>query len=87
MARRTQATENVANEAMEMNELREMRENVRRAVEALEVCWRCQNVCECKRHILGNLVLIWLCHGCLRDMEQAQAIEPLATRRRSKVAV
>jgi len=87
MARETGAIENMAKETMEMTELREMRDNVRRVVESLEVCWRCQHVCECKRHILGNLVLIWLCHGCLRDMVESQAPELLPTRRSSRVAV
>ena len=50
----------------------EMRENIRRAVGALEVCWRCQRVSECQRYILGNLVLVWLCPGCLKEMEQPQ---------------
>jgi hypothetical protein len=59
----------------------EMRENIRRAVSSLEVCWRCQKVSECQRYILGNLVLVWLCQGCLKEMEQP----PLPrTKRRSR---
>ena len=57
----------------------EMRENIRRAVSALEVCWRCQRVSECQRYILGNLVLVWLCPDCLKEMEQPQM--PRARRR------
>ena len=49
-----------------------MQENIRRAVSSLELCWRCQRVAECQKYILGNLVLVWLCPGCLGEMEQAQ---------------
>ena len=49
-----------------------MRENVRRVVKALEVCWRCQRVSECRKYVLGNMVLVWLCQGCLVELEQPQ---------------
>jgi len=62
----------------------EMRENIRRAVSALEVCWRCQRVSECQRYILGNLVLVWLCPGCLKEMEQPQMPR---TKRRSRAGL
>jgi len=61
-----------------------MRENVRRAVSALDVCWRCQRVSECQKYILGNLVLVWLCGECLGEMEQPKLQR---NRRRSRVAV
>ncbi|HWP83910.1 MAG TPA: hypothetical protein VNN17_01865 [Terriglobia bacterium] len=60
----------------------EMRENVRRAVHSLEVCWRCQRVSECRKYVLGNLVLVWLCQHCMTEMEQPQPSRP---RRRSRV--
>jgi len=60
----------------------EMRENVRRAVKELELCWRCQRVSECQKYILGNLVLVWLCQGCMGEMEQPQPTRP---KRRSRV--
>lgn len=60
----------------------EMRENVRRAVSSLEVCWRCQRVSECQKYILGNLVLVWLCSGCLEEIEQSQRVP--RPRRRSR---
>jgi len=60
----------------------EMRENVRRVVDSLDVCWRCQRVAECQKFILGNLVLVWLCAGCMEEMEQPQ---PPRLRRRSRV--
>jgi len=62
----------------------EMRENIRRVVSALEVCWRCQRVSECQRYILGNLVLVWLCQGCLKEMEQPQMPR---MKRRSRVGL
>lgn len=54
----------------------EMRDNIRRVVSSLEVCWRCQRVSECQKYILGNLVLVWLCQGCLTEMEQPQLPRP-----------
>lgn len=63
----------------------EMRENVRRVVESLDVCWRCQNVTECRRHVLGNLVLVWLCAGCLQEMEHLQVERQPRARRPRKV--
>jgi hypothetical protein len=63
-------------------DLTAMRENVRRAVDSLEVCWRCQKVSECQKYILGNLVLVWLCGGCMGEMEQPAPPRP---KRRSRV--
>ena len=51
----------MAVQALQSQSLQEMKENVRRVVQSLDVCWRCQNVTECRRHVLGNLVLVWLC--------------------------
>ncbi len=62
--------------------LMEIRENVQRVVGSLEVCWRCQNVSECQKHILGNLVLVWLCGGCVSQMET-----PQVSKRRKKIRV
>ena len=59
-----------------------MRENIRRAVSSLEVCWRCQRVSECQKYVLGNMVLVWLCQGCLTEMEQAR-LSPPKNRHRS----
>ena len=70
-------------ELKQTENLLEMRENVRKAVQSLDVCWRCQRVSECQKYILGNLVLVWLCHGCMSEMEQPQPQRP---RRRSRVA-
>jgi hypothetical protein len=63
-------------------EMVEMRENVRRAVEALELCWRCQRVSECQKYVLGNMVLVWLCPGCLTELHQPQCVSE-KTRTRS----
>ncbi|OFV96310.1 MAG: hypothetical protein A3H28_07770 [Acidobacteria bacterium RIFCSPLOWO2_02_FULL_61_28] len=53
-----------------------LRENVRRAIGALEVCWRCQRVSECQKYILGNMVLVWLCGGCLTEVHHPQCGRP-----------
>jgi hypothetical protein len=71
-------------ELMPANDWIRMRDNVRRAVSALEVCWRCQRVSECQKYVLGNLVLVWLCGECLGEMEQPQLSR---NRRRSRVSV
>lgn len=47
----------------------EERTQIRQAVFALEICWRCQRVSECIRYLLGNSVLAWLCQKCYRAME------------------
>ena len=54
----------------------EMRDNVRRVVHSLEVCWKCQRVSECQKYILGQTVLVWLCKGCLAEMEKPARVRP-----------
>lgn len=51
-------------------ECKAMRDNIRRVVESLEVCWKCQRVSPCQKYVLGNVVLVWLCKGCVQEMEQ-----------------
>ncbi len=51
-------------------ELAQIQENVRRAVHALELCWRCQHVSECQKYVLGNMILVWLCPACLTELHQ-----------------
>lgn len=65
----------------ETQELLEMRENVRRAVASLELCWRCQHVSECKKYVLGNMVLVWLCPKCLLELHQPQCTSQRPRRR------
>jgi hypothetical protein len=48
----------------EYRELLEMRGNIRRAVDSLEVCWSCQNVCECDAAVVDDGPPVWLCDGC-----------------------
>jgi hypothetical protein len=68
-------------ELMAGKELNEMQENVRRAVNALELCWRCQRVSECQKYVLGNMVLVWLCAGCLVELHQPASAPPKRQRR------
>lgn len=65
----------------EGQEMVEMRANVRRAVESLELCWRCQRVSECQKYVLGNMVLVWLCPGCLMELHQPQSASEKPQRR------
>lgn len=69
-------------EVIPVEDWAQMRENVRRAIHALEVCWRCQRVSECQKYVLGNMVLAWLCPRCLMDMHQLHAT-PAKKRTRS----
>jgi hypothetical protein len=57
----------------------EMRNNVRRAVQSLELCWKCQKVSECQKYVLGQTVLVWLCKECMVEMEK-----PLPERLKSR---
>jgi len=50
----------------------EMRRNILRAVHSLELCWKCQKICECQKYVLGHTVLVWLCKGCWSEMEKPQ---------------
>ena len=68
----------------EGQEMVEMRANVRRAVESLELCWRCQHVSECQKYVLGNMVLVWLCPGCLTDLHQPQSVSQRARTRAAR---
>ena len=51
----------------EIDELREMRNNVRRGVNALEICWSCEKLCEVSRTVLGDGNRVWLCGPCERE--------------------
>ena len=57
-------------------EWNEMRNNIHRVVHALELCWKCQRVSECQKYILGQTVLVWLCKGCLSEMEKPIQVRP-----------
>ena len=48
----------------EFDELTQMRENIRRSVEALELCWSCQCVAECEPAPVDDGPPVWLCAGC-----------------------
>lgn len=68
----------------DVQEMVEMRDNVRRAVESLELCWRCQNVAECQKYVLGNMVLVWLCPDCLTELHQQPPASKKARTRASR---
>ena len=53
----------------------EMRNNIRRVVNSLEVCWKCQRVSECEKYILGQTVLVWLCEGCQGEMDKPGQVQ------------
>ena len=49
---------------VEFRELKEMKENIRRSVNALELCWSCQRICECEQGIVDDAAPVYLCTGC-----------------------
>ena len=60
----------------ELDELHEMRENIRRSLDALELCWSCQRVSECEQDVVDDAAPVWLCAECrskLRASEPAGA--------------
>ena len=66
----------------------EERANIRRAVLALEICWRCQRVTECRQVVLGEMVATWLCSSCARragrDYESARCPQNTLDSRQSR---
>ena len=48
----------------ETEELSQMRENIRRSVDALEICWSCQRVSECEPATVDDGPPVWLCSDC-----------------------
>jgi hypothetical protein len=51
----------------EIEELREMRSNIRRGVNALELCWSCEKLCEGEKVTLDKRVHVWLCQECQQE--------------------
>ena len=49
-------------------ELQDMRQNIRRNLQALEVCWSCQRVSECEAYVIDNAAPVWLCAPCSQQM-------------------
>ena len=48
----------------ETEQLSQMRDNIRRSVDALELCWSCQRVSECEQRIVDDSAPVWLCRQC-----------------------
>ena len=54
---------------LEAEELRGLRDNIRRNVNALEVCWSCEVVCEATAEKVNGRRL-WLCPGCYDEHQK-----------------
>jgi hypothetical protein len=54
--------------AAEVEELSQMRENIRRSVDALELCWSCQRVAECEPATVDDGPPVWLCNACATSL-------------------
>ncbi len=78
--------------ALDPAELKEMRDNIRREVFSLELCWKCQRISSCKKTVLGETVIVWVCKTCLHEAKQLLKIgkipfpeaAALAERRRTR---
>ena len=60
----------------EIEELLEMRENIRRSVEALELCWSCQRISECQPGYVDDGSIVWLCPECWTQTQSRQMTAP-----------
>jgi len=49
-------------------ELNRMRKNIRRIINALELCWSCQKICECEQWLVNEAVPVWLCIECWSEV-------------------
>ena len=49
---------------LKRRELKVMQDNIYRSVNALELCWACDRICECKQWII-NREIRWICRECL----------------------
>jgi hypothetical protein len=54
--------------AIDTKEWKEMRDTVSRTVNALELCWGCDRVCECEQWVANESVPVWLCIECLSEV-------------------
>jgi hypothetical protein len=59
----------------ETEELSQMRDNIRRSVDALELCWSCQRVSECEPATVDDGPPVWLCSACATKNRQHYAGE------------
>ena len=53
----------------EIRQLMQMKENVRRSVQALELCWGCERISECEGGIVDDAVPVWLCTKCRKRIQ------------------
>jgi hypothetical protein len=58
------------NSFTEIEELRRERSHIRSRVNALEVCWSCERICEAVAWKLEGRRRIWLCNRCAREQRQ-----------------
>lgn len=65
------------NEVLEaVQELVEMRENIRRHIQALELCWSCQRISECEQVVVDDGAPVWLCRVCREHVQLRQQAAP-----------
>ncbi len=62
-------------ELQELKEFKEMTENIRRSVNALELCWSCQRISECEQALLDDAAPVWLCTTCRESFSAGQPLQ------------
>lgn len=60
----------------EIRELTRMKENIRRSVDALELCWGCERICECEEGMVDDAAPVWLCTECRRRFQPLSKSSP-----------
>ena len=60
----------------EFEELSQMKVNIRRSVDALELCWSCQRVSECEPVVVDDSAPVWMCSDCATRSRRILAVEP-----------
>jgi hypothetical protein len=60
------------NEISQAFELKHMREHIHQSVNALEVCWACERICECEQWLINQAVPVWLCLECVTQIQGDQ---------------
>ncbi|MBI1955914.1 MAG: hypothetical protein HYS38_05925 [Acidobacteria bacterium] len=61
---------------VEVQELVQMRDNIRRHVDALELCWSCQRISECEQAVVDDGAPVWLCCQCREHVQLRQQAAP-----------
>ena len=59
----------------EVEQLSHMRDNIRRSVDALELCWSCERISECEPATVDDGPPVWLCSECATKSRRLHTVE------------